>query len=78
MVKKLQKVDINEKLQNSIYTSAIFDFDKGTTFEIYIEQSEKTEPDIFRMIKIDNSVFEEYRFEYDFLKSIIEKYAIQV
>lgn len=76
MVKKLQKVDINEKLQNSIYTSAIFDFDKGTTFEIYIEQSEKTEADIFRMIKIDNSVFEEYRFEYDFLKSIIEKYAV--
>lgn len=77
-IKKFEKIPVGERLHNRTYTVAFFDFEKGTTFEIYVEQTQETEADIFKMIKMSSSVFDEYSLEYDFIKSMIKKYAIQV
>ncbi len=70
-----QKEALGESLHNGVYTAEIFDFKTGKRHQIFIELSEKTEADIFKMIKISSSV-NEWSPEYDFIKSVIEKYAI--
>lgn len=78
-IKQFEKIEIGERLHNRTYTVAFFDVEKGTTYEIYVEQTEETESDIFKMIKMGNGnrVFDEWSYEYDFIKSMIEKYAIK-
>ena len=75
MFKRYEKEILGESLHNGIYTAEIFDYKANKRHQIIIELSEKTEADIFKMIKISSSV-NEWSPEYDFIKSVIEKYAI--
>ena len=77
MIKMFEKEILGESLHNGVYTAEIFDYKANKRHQIIIELSEKTEADIFKMIKISSSV-NEWSPEYDFIKSVIEKYAIAI
>lgn len=75
MIKRFEKEILGESLHNGVYTAEIFDYKANKRHQIIIELSEKTEADIFKMIKISSSV-NEWSPEYDFLKEVIQKYSI--
>lgn len=75
--KQFQKDSISERFQNSVYSTVIYSVEDEKNYEIVIQQTRETEADILKMIRIANgSIVNEWSFEYDFLKSVIEKYAI--
>lgn len=77
MVRSIEKAQLGEVFRNRTYTAELFDVEANKRYLISIQQSENTESDIVKMIKIPNgSLVNEYSFEYDFLKSIIKKYAL--
>lgn len=77
MVRSIEKAQLGEVFSNGTYTAELFDVEANKRYLISIQQSENTESDIVKMIKIPNgSLVNEYSFEYDFLKSIIKKYAL--
>ncbi len=77
MVRSIEKALLGEVFRNGTYTAELFDVGANKRYLISIQQSENTESDIVKMIKIPNgSLVNEYSFEYDFLKSIIKKYAL--
>lgn len=77
MVRRIEKAQLGEVFSNGTYTAELFDVEANKRYLISIQQSENTESDIVKMIKIPNgSLVNEYSFEYDFLKSIIKKYAL--
>lgn len=77
MVRSIEKAQLGEVFSNRTYTAELFDVEANKRYLISIQQSENTESDIVKMIKIPNgSLVNEYSFEYDFLKSIIKKYAL--
>ena len=75
--KQFQKDSISERFQNFVYSTVIYSVEDDKNYEIVIQQTRETEADILKMIRIANgSIVNEWSIEYDFLKSIIEKYAI--
>lgn len=75
--KQFQKDSISERFQNFVYSTVIYSVEEDKNYEIVIQQTRETEADILKMIRIANgSIVNEWSFEYDFLKSVIEKYAI--
>lgn len=79
MIKAIEKASLGEMFHNGIYTTELFDFETNKKYQVYIEYSLKTESDIYKMIKIaDGEKVNEFSPNFDFLKEIIKKYAIQV